>query len=112
MREPTNHRIAGPALAAAAAAPRVVGDDPTGQHRTVGFEPLTGHDETKVVETAERGQIRTGEARPRGSVRHVEVFLDGERENFHPRGDLDLYPGNDPPGATPSSAMSRVCLLR
>ena len=67
----------GDALAAAAAAPLVGLDDPAGQHRPIRLEPLPGDLEPELVEPAERGQVRAGEAGVRGSVGHVEVFQMG-----------------------------------
>jgi hypothetical protein len=57
---------------------------------------LPDRDEAQLVETAEGGQIGLGErgrAVTDGSVRHVEVFPDGERENFHPRETSTSTPG-------------------
>ena len=48
-------------------------DDPAGQDRTIRLQALPDDLETKLIQTAERGQVRTGE----GSVRHVEVFRTG-----------------------------------
>lgn len=61
------------AAAAAAAAPLVRLDHPTGKHSTLGFEALPNGFEAELVESAERGQVRASE----GSVRHVEVFQVG-----------------------------------
>jgi hypothetical protein len=73
----TNDRVAGAAFAAAAPVPLVRFHDSAREHRTVRFESLTGDDEAEFVESAERGQVGAGEARRRGSVRHVEVFRMG-----------------------------------
>lgn len=43
---------------------------PTGQHRPARLEPLPGHLQTELVETAEGRQVRGRES----SVEHVEVF--------------------------------------
>ena len=81
VRQTPGHCVARRSLASAATTPpliRPVGlDDATGQDSTVRLEPLPGHFETELVESAEHGQIRAGKARPRGSVRHVEVFRMG-----------------------------------
>jgi hypothetical protein len=66
-------------LAAAAATPSlgaVLGvNDPASQDSTVRLEALDHDFEAELIESAELGHVRTGEARPRaGSVRHVEVF--------------------------------------
>jgi hypothetical protein len=58
-------------------APVVGIDDPTGQYRSVWFEPLSGGFEAELVQAAERGQVRAAEAGTRGSVVHVEVFQMG-----------------------------------
>ena len=47
--------------------------DAAGKHRPVRLQVLADDDETELVEAAERRQVRGRE----GSVRHVEVFLDG-----------------------------------
>jgi hypothetical protein len=57
-------------------------DHPTSQHRTVWLESLPGHLQAELVDSGEHGQVRTGEARPRGSVRHVEVFRMGSVRAF------------------------------
>ncbi|GAA4743307.1 hypothetical protein GCM10023350_30010 [Nocardioides endophyticus] len=74
MREPADDRVPRSALTAATTTPLIRGEDPTGEHGPIGLEALTGHDEIELIESAERGQVRTSAARPTGSVRHVEVF--------------------------------------
>ena len=74
------HSVPRHALLPAATAPVIRLQDPAGQHRPVRLQPLAGHLQAELVETAERRQVRGRE----GSVRHVEVFRMG-RENFHPR---------------------------
>ena len=77
VRQPTDDAVPRAALASAATTPpvgvinRVC--DPARQHRTVRLQMLSHHDETELVQTAERRQIRTGE----GNVGHVEVFQTG-----------------------------------
>lgn len=44
------------------------------QDRFVGAKSLSSDDEAELVQAAEGGQARAGEAHPRGSVAHVEVF--------------------------------------
>jgi hypothetical protein len=73
VRKPPNHGVTRCTLTAASTAPPIRLDNPTRQHRTIRFEPLTGHYETELVETAELGEVRASE----GSVRHVEVFQMG-----------------------------------
>src|SRR5437870_13889738 len=78
VRQPPGHRVSRRSLASAAPAPPVelARLDPTGQHRTIGLEPLTKHLQAELVEAAERAEIRAHE----GSVKHVEVFrMDGVR---------------------------------
>ena len=48
-------------------------DDAAGEDRSGRFEPLSEDLQTELIETAERAQVRASE----GSVKHVEVFLDG-----------------------------------
>jgi hypothetical protein len=91
MRQPPNHRVPRDALASAAAAPAVGLDDPAGKDCSIRIESLAGDFEAELVEPAERGQIRAGEAAPRGSVRHVEVFR-MRRVGTFISGDLDPYP--------------------
>ena len=74
VREPPDDGVAWAAFGAAAAAPLIRRDHTTGQDGAVGFEALPGHDQVEFVESAEGGEVRTSEARPRSSVRHVEVF--------------------------------------
>jgi len=68
------HGVTCGALLAAAATPVVRLNDPAGQHSTIRLKSLPGNFEAEVIEPAERGQVRAGEAAPTGSVRHVEVF--------------------------------------
>jgi hypothetical protein len=72
-----HHAVTRGSLAAAAAAPPIGLHNPAGQDRPVGLEALPDNLEAELVESAERSQVRAGEARTRGSVRHVEVFQMG-----------------------------------
>ena len=57
VRQPPGHAVARRSLASAAATPpgELVGlDDPEGQHRTTGLEPLTHDLQAEFVKTAER----------------------------------------------------------
>ena len=80
VRETPQHAVARRSFAPAAPTPlisAVVGfNDTAGKHGALGFEALAGHFQAELIESAERGQVRAGEARPSGSVRHVEVFQD------------------------------------
>ena len=80
VRKRPRDGVTGDALGTALPAPRVVVDDAALQHHPVGLEQLADGFEAELVETAERGEVRGRERR----VEHVEVFQDGERENFHP----------------------------
>jgi hypothetical protein len=73
VRQLPGHAVTRRALTAAATAPPVGFDDPAGQHRTIGSEPLPDDLQTQLVQAGERGQVRAAE----GSVRHVEVFRMG-----------------------------------
>ena len=73
MREPPNHRVTQHTSLAAATAPVIRFHHPAGQHRPSGFESLANHFKAELIDTAERGQVRTSE----GSVAHVEVFQTG-----------------------------------
>ena len=74
VSKPAGHGVARQALAPAATTPPVRLKDPARQHRPLRLEPLPGDLQTKLVEAAERGQIRARE----GSVGHVGVFqMDG-----------------------------------
>ncbi len=77
VRQPSGHRVPSPALAPTGPAPpvqpcQVIGDS-AGLDRPVRLKVLADHDKTELVEAAERRQVGDRE----GSVRHVEVFLDG-----------------------------------
>jgi hypothetical protein len=74
MRESADHAVAHQALPAAAPAPLIRFDDPTGQDRSVGLDALADHSKAKAVESGEGGQVRAAKPGRRGSVRHVEVF--------------------------------------
>ena len=65
---------AGQALAAAVVTPVVRVADPAGQHHTVSVVALAGHNEAKLVQPAETGQVSAAETRSRASVIQVEVF--------------------------------------
>jgi hypothetical protein len=73
VRQFADHSVARPAFAATPPTPPIRPHNPTGQHSAVGLDPLPSDFEAKLVETAERGQVRASE----GSVRHVEVFQMG-----------------------------------
>ena len=82
--QPPDHAVARGALAATAPAPPLIAvgglNDPARQDRPVGLEALTGHLQPELIQTAERRQIGTAEARidnNTGRVRHVEVFRVG-----------------------------------
>src|SRR4051794_17604416 len=78
VRQLPHDAVARDALATAASAPLIRLDDPARQQRTVRLQALTGHDQTELVQSAERGQVGAGELSNSGSVRHVEVFqMDG-----------------------------------
>jgi hypothetical protein len=96
------HGVADNAFAAAPVAPSVRVCHSARQHRTVGLEALPGDFESELVQSAEQGQISAGEARGRDSVNHVEVFQDGQCENFHPRKTSTPIPGpTRPPSPHP-----------
>ena len=67
MRQPTGHRVAHPALTAAAAAPVIRVDHPTGRHRLTAGHVLASDHQTQLVKPGKRRQIRGREDR----VRHV-----------------------------------------
>lgn len=64
-------------FAAAASAPLVQFGDSAGEHRSVGFDALPGHNEAVLVDAAEGRQIQAGETRRQGSVVHAVVFRMG-----------------------------------
>jgi hypothetical protein len=64
VRQLTCHRVPWGALLTAAAAPRVVVGDPAGQHRPVCLHSLTSHFQSELIQAAERGQVRSGQAKP------------------------------------------------
>jgi hypothetical protein len=68
VRQPSDHGAPRNALAAAAPAPVVRVDDAAGEHRAIGVEALTGHDEPELVQAAEHSQVGAAEAGVRGSV--------------------------------------------
>ena len=76
VRQPTLHRSPRDPFAAAAPAPPV-GFHNACEDRTIGLEPLTDGLKTELVESAEGGQVRAGEASTSGSIRHVGVFQRG-----------------------------------
>ena len=78
MSQRAGHAVTHNALFAAAAAPPIFIGDPARQHGPIRIEALPGHLQSEFVEAAESRQVSAGEARPTGSVRHVEVFrMDG-----------------------------------
>ena len=87
-------------------AERLVGQ-PRREHRPVGVQALTGHDEAELVQPAELGQVRAGE----GNVRQVEVFwMVGVGTSIF-RGPRRLYATTPAASTTPSSVMSQFRLL-
>jgi hypothetical protein len=72
--ESADYAVADQTLTAAAPAPLIRFDNPTGQDGSVGFESLSDHSKAEAVESGEGGQVRAAEPSRRGSVRHVEVF--------------------------------------
>ncbi|CPV79794.1 Uncharacterised protein [Mycobacteroides abscessus] len=74
MGQSTGEAVAWDAFFAAATTPPVLVGHPARQHSTAGLKALSGHLQPKFVEAAESRQVSAGEARPTGSVRHVEVF--------------------------------------
>ncbi|ABK73699.1 hypothetical protein MSMEG_6461 [Mycolicibacterium smegmatis MC2 155] len=78
MSQRASHAVTYNAFFAAAAAPPILIGDPARQHGPIRVEALAGHLQPELVEAAESRQVSAGEARPTGSVRHVEVFqMDG-----------------------------------
>ena len=77
VRQLPGHGVARYALTTAATTPPVGLDDPAGQHRTPRIEPLTSGFEAELIKSAERREVRAGEARLRGRVGRVEVFQMG-----------------------------------
>lgn len=73
MREPTRHRVTGPARAATPPAPLIRFGHAALQHRPVRFDELPDHLQSELVETAELGHVRSN----KGSVGHVEIFRMG-----------------------------------
>lgn len=70
MREPAWHSVPQLRLRPTCATPRIRLGLPALQDSFAAANILTGHDQSEVVEPAERGEARRGE----GSVGHVEVF--------------------------------------
>ena len=77
MRQRPRHGVTREALAAAASAPLIRFHHPAGEHGTARLQQLTGDLQAELIVPTERGQVRAGEPRPRGSIRHVEVFQMG-----------------------------------
>jgi len=72
--QPPDHGVTGCPFASAPAAPLVRSvvrlDNPTRQHGAVRFEPLADDFEAELLKTAERGQVRSGQAKvPSGTSR-------------------------------------------
>jgi hypothetical protein len=68
VRQPPGHAVARRSLASATATPpgELAGpDDPAGQHRTTGLDPLPRDLQAKFVKTTERAQVSTHEGRVR-----------------------------------------------
>jgi hypothetical protein len=75
VRQPPGHAVARRGLASATATPpgELAGlDDPAGQHRTTGLDPLTHDLQAEFVKTAERAQVRAHE----GSRRVAPIGLE------------------------------------
>ena len=68
--QPADHAAPRGPFAAAPVTPPVILNDPARQHRPAWFKTLTRREETKLIQAAERSQVRRRE----GSVVHVEVF--------------------------------------
>jgi hypothetical protein len=80
VRQPPGHAVARRSRASAAATPpgELVGlDDPAGQRRTTGLEPLTHDLQAEFVKTTERAQVGAHEGRghvaPIGHPRHEQL---------------------------------------
>jgi hypothetical protein len=58
MRQPSRHRVARGARAAAATTPLVGLDDPASQNRSIRLEPLPEDFEAELVQPGERGQVK------------------------------------------------------
>ncbi|AFP37839.1 hypothetical protein MSMEI_1366 [Mycolicibacterium smegmatis MC2 155] len=121
MSQRASHAVTYNAFFAAAAAPPILIGDPARQHGPIRVEALAGHLQPELVEAAESRQVSAGEARPTGSVRHVEVFqMDGVGTSIigrprplsrHRRAD-DLYTLNceEPDNATGSTSSAPLGL--
>ncbi|GFG93725.1 hypothetical protein MBOU_57670 [Mycobacterium bourgelatii] len=77
MGKPTGDAVTRTAFLAAAPAPPILFDEPARQHRAIISEVLAGHLQPELIEAAESREVSAGEARPTGSVGHVEVFRMG-----------------------------------
>ena len=77
VRQTPDHGVTRRSLAAATVTPLIRRHHAVREHGALWLESLTDGHEPKLIESAEHGQVRTGEAGPRGSVRHVEVFQMG-----------------------------------
>jgi len=65
----------------APSAPLISVDDPALKDRPVRFQELPDDLQTQAIQPNERGHIGVSKSR----ISHVEVFRDGQCENFHPR---------------------------
>ena len=63
MRQPADHRVPHGALASATTAPLVRIYDPAGQDCTTRLQALSHDVETELVQTDERGQVKSGQGR-------------------------------------------------
>jgi len=70
VRQPARKRVPRRPFAPTPTTPLIGFHDPARQDRTIRLQALPHDLETKLIQTAEGTQVRTGE----GSVRHVEVF--------------------------------------
>jgi len=105
MRQTPGDGVPRAAFTAASTAPVVVRLvlDPAGEHRSVRLQVLADDNETQLVQAAERRDVRGRE----GSVRHVEVFLDGGVRTSHPReaSTSTRAPTRRPPRAPPDRQL-------
>src|SRR3954463_11780267 len=77
LRQTPNQRVARRPPAAATATPLIGLHHAAREHGALWLKALADGHKPELIEPAEHGQVRAREARPRGSVRHVEVFRMG-----------------------------------